>query len=148
MNNLNFLTNDVILTDENPLPTEVTSQPVETSQTTEVPAGEVDAAATGVSYGWGGVILMYVAIFAAMYFFFIRPQRKREKEIKEKQSSLQLNDEIITQSGMYGKIVDIGADVFVIEFGTNKGVRVPVRKTECYPSPGYNMSQVTVEETK
>ena len=65
-----------------------------------------------------------------MYFFMFRPQRKREKEMKNLQSSLRVGDNIVTSSGMYGKIMDVGQDCFVVEFGTNRGVRIPIRKAD------------------
>jgi len=76
------------------------------------------------------LIFMYVAIFAVAWMFIIRPQRKRQKAQSEMQSALQVGDSIMTNSGMYGKIVDMGTDVYVIEFGTAKGVRIPVAKSE------------------
>ncbi len=74
--------------------------------------------------------LIYVAVIGALYFFSIKPQRKREKLAKEMRSSLQVGDNIVTSTGFYGKIVDIGGDVFVVEFGTNKGIKIPVNKND------------------
>lgn len=81
----------------------------------------------------GGIVsmlLIYVALFGVIWFFMIRPQKNRQKKIQELQSSLKVGDNIVTNSGMFGKIVDIGEDVFIIEFGTIKGIRIPVVKTE------------------
>jgi len=76
------------------------------------------------------IYVFYIAVIAAMYFFMFRPQRKREKEMKNLQSSLRVGDNIVTSSGMYGKIMDVGQDCFVVEFGTNRGVRIPIRKAD------------------
>ncbi len=88
------------------------------------------------------IIVAYVAIFGALYFFTIRPQRKREKEMKTLQASLKPGDNIITSSGFYGRIVDVYDDNFVVEFGTNKGVRIPIRKSEIIgiKEPGNGLS--------
>ncbi|MDR1531825.1 MAG: preprotein translocase subunit YajC [Clostridiales bacterium] len=75
-------------------------------------------------------ILIYGALIAALYFFMIRPQRKREKEMKAMQASIGIGDNVLTSSGMYGSITAVGEDCFVVEFGTNKGVRIPVRKSD------------------
>lgn len=75
-------------------------------------------------------ILLYAAMFAAMYFFLIRPQRKQAKAMKELQETLAIGENIITSNGMYGKIVGIGEDSFLIEFGENRGVRIWVRKSD------------------
>ncbi len=96
-------------------------------------AAETTAAA-GSSGGigmWGMIIyiLFFVVIF---YCFIIRPQRKKDKQLKEMQSSIQIGDDVVTSSGFYGKVVDLNDEVAVVEFGTNKGVRIPVRKSEIY----------------
>lgn len=113
-----------------------------------------DAAAEGVTQAaqqaaggigmWGMVlyILFFVAIF---YFFIIRPQKKKEKQLKEMQDSVKVGDDVMTSSGFFGKVVDIQDDVAIVEFGTNKGVRIPVKKSEIYgnKSAGTNTSAET-----
>ena len=81
----------------------------------------------------GGILpmlLIYGAIFGAMWLLMIRPQRKRQKEQREMLDALRVGDNIVTSNGLFGKITDIGEDVYVVEFGTNKGVRIPVLKTD------------------
>ncbi len=78
--------------------------------------------------GVTGMIIYMIVIFGAMWFFAIRPQKKKEKELVEMQNSIKVGDEVLLQSGVYGKIVDSINDVFIIEFGLNKGVRIPVKK--------------------
>ena len=80
--------------------------------------------------GMSGVVVMYVVIFGFAWLLIIRPQKKRQKTQQEMLSSLQVGDNIVTNSGLFGKIVDVGADVYIVEFGTVKGVRIPVTKTE------------------
>lgn len=63
-------------------------------------------------------------------FFAIRPQKKREKELSNIQNAIKVGDWVMTSSGFYGKVVDIADQVFVVEFGMNKGVRIPIRKSE------------------
>lgn len=48
-------------------------------------------------------ILMMVAIFAIMYFFMIRPQNKKQKEIANFRKNLEVGQSIITAGGIYGK---------------------------------------------
>ncbi len=45
------------------------------------------------------------------------------------QSSIETGDSVLTNGGMYGKVVDKVNDVYIVEFGTNKSVRVPVQKS-------------------
>lgn len=60
--------------------------------------------------GGGGdysFLIMMVAIFAIMYFFMIRPQNKKQKEIANFRKNLEVGQEVITAGGIYGKIKEI-----------------------------------------
>jgi preprotein translocase subunit YajC len=61
------------------------------------------------------LILVYAAIFGAMWFFFIRPQRKKQKEEKKMRENLQVGDEVVTIGGIYGRVVSLKEDTMVIE---------------------------------
>ena len=52
-------------------------------------------------------IIMIVVLFAFMYFMIIRPQSKRNKELKLLQDSLKEGDLIVTFEGIYGDIVEM-----------------------------------------
>jgi preprotein translocase subunit YajC len=53
------------------------------------------------------MILMMVAIFAIMWFFMIRPQQKRQKEIQKFQNSLAEGTQVVTGGGIYGTVKSI-----------------------------------------
>ena len=53
-------------------------------------------------------IIMIVFLFGSMYFMIIRPQSKRNKELKLLQDSLKEGDRIVTFAGIYGDIVEVG----------------------------------------
>lgn len=61
-----------------------------------------------------------VIVFAAMYFFMIRPTQKREKEVNKMRENLNVGDNIITIGGIKGKIIKIGDDFVVIESSNSK----------------------------
>ena len=63
---------------------------------------------------------MLVLLFAAMYFFMIRPQKKQEKKINEMRDNLQVGDEITTIGGIIGRIVSIKDETVLIETGRDK----------------------------
>jgi preprotein translocase YajC subunit len=65
-----------------------------------------------------------------LYFLMIRPQKKREKEVKETQALIKAGDSIVTSSGLFGKVTSVGGDCFLVEFGTNKSVIIPIRKSD------------------
>jgi preprotein translocase subunit YajC len=61
--------------------------------------------------------LMLIIMFVLLYFMAIRPQKKRDRELKEMQESLQVGDEIVTGGGIVGIVVRTGDDTVVIETG-------------------------------
>lgn len=68
--------------------------------------------------GAGGSLMMIgmlVLMFGLMYFIIIRPQKKKEKEEKKMRENLQIGDEVVTIGGIYGRVVSLKDDSFVIE---------------------------------
>jgi preprotein translocase subunit YajC len=86
-----------------------------------------DQAANGMSS-----IIMIVALIAIFYFFMIRPQQKRQKEIKKFRDGLSKGDKVITAGGIYGKIRDIKDSTIIVEIAEN--VKITVDKGSVYPS--------------
>ena len=76
--------------------------------------------------GGMGMILMMVAIFAIMWFFMIRPQQKKQKEIRNFQNSLQEGAKVVTGGGLYGTVkrIDLQNNVVEVEEAHNVVVRV------------------------
>ena len=66
------------------------------------------------------MFLPLIIMFALLYLFAIRPQKKREKEQKEMQQSLEVGDEIVTNAGIVGIVIKTGEDTVVIETGGEK----------------------------
>jgi len=96
----------------------------------------------------GGIAIYIVALIALFYFFAIRPQKKKEKELINIQNAIQVGDWVMTSSGFYGKVADIADQVFVVEFGTNKGVRIPVRKSEIIGNKEPNLTVSPISDTE
>ena len=86
------------------------------------------AAGGGLSMSW--IFIYIIVIFAAMYFMSIRPQKKRQRQMEEMRTKIKPGDSVLCNTGMYGRVVDVTAECFIVEFGMNKGVRVPVIKSE------------------
>ena len=78
-----------------------------------------ESSAGATSGSWMSWIMIAV-IFAALYFLTIRPQNKKEKELRNLRNSLKPGDEIITIGGIYGKIVRVTDDRVVIMVGSEK----------------------------
>ena len=82
----------------------------------------------------GGIsgIVMIVVLIAIFYFMMIRPQQKKQKEIRKFREGLQTGDSIITAGGIYGKIKEIKENVFIISIAD--GMSIKIDKGSVYPS--------------
>lgn len=81
--------------------------------------------------GGGNMIfinVVYALIIGAFYFFAIRPQKKKQKAQDAMISAIEVGDSILTTSGFYGVIIDITDEVVIVEFGSNKNCRIPMKK--------------------
>lgn len=65
-------------------------------------------------------IFMMVILFALMYFMMIRPQKKKDKEIKQMRDNIAIGDEVITIGGIHGKIVKVNDEVVTLEMNHAK----------------------------
>lgn len=65
--------------------------------------------------GLSGMIIPMVIFIGGMYFLMIRPQKKRDKEVRDMRDSLKNGDRIITIGGIKGKVLKVGDDYVVIE---------------------------------
>ena len=72
-------------------------------------------AAGGGSMMW----IMLIAMFVIMYFFMIRPQNKKQKEIANFRKSLQVNQSVITAGGIHGT-----DDYIVLEIASNVKIKI------------------------
>jgi preprotein translocase subunit YajC len=75
---------------------------------------------------------MFVGIIVIFYFFMIRPQQKRQKELRKQRESMGKGDSVVTAGGIYGKIREVRDDSFMIEIDQN--VKIRVDKNSVYPS--------------
>lgn len=82
------------------------------------------AAAQQAGNGLWSMVIMFVLIFAVMYFFMIRPQKKQQKAIEEMRKSLTKGDKVITAGGIYGTIADIDETSVLIKVDGDVKIRV------------------------
>lgn len=79
-----------------------------------------DQAAQQPAASLGGMFIPLIGMFVILYFIAIRPQKKRDRELKEMQENLQVGDEVVTGGGIVGIVVSVGEDTVVIETGGAK----------------------------
>ena len=78
--------------------------------------------------GWTTVVLYLVVIGAFFYFAAIRPQKKEQKRLNAMLSTMEVGDVVVTTSGFYGVLIDITEDDVIVEFGSNRNCRIPMKK--------------------
>ena len=87
-------------------------------------------AAGQVQGGMWTSLIMIVLIFVVMYFFMIRPNVKKQKEIKKFQDSLKNGDKVVTAGGIYGKVKDVKETEVLLEI--SQGVCITVDKNSVF----------------
>lgn len=75
------------------------------------------------------MLLMMVAIFAIMWFTMIRPQQKKQKEIRKFQNNLKEGDRVIVGGGVYGTVKHIDLEKGIVEVEIARGVVITVHKS-------------------
>lgn len=76
-----------------------------------------------------GLIVLLVFIF---YFFMIRPQSKRQKEIRKFREGIKKGDSVVTAGGIYGRVKEVRETSFLLEIAN--GVTIRIDKNSVYPS--------------
>ena len=87
---------------------------------------EMSGAATVVSLI--GSLLPMILIFVVFYFMLIRPQRKKDKQVKEMLNNLKKDDRICTIGGIYGTIVGLKDDTVTLAVGKDNLSMVVARR--------------------
>ena len=87
-----------------------------------------EAAATTTAGGdMLSMLIMIVVMVAVFYFLLIRPQRKKDKAVKDMLSALKVGDRICTIGGFYGTIAHIKDDSITLKFGSMENTVVIAR---------------------
>ncbi len=68
--------------------------------------------------------LPLILIIVVFYFFMIRPQMKRQKELKKFREALKKGDKVLTTGGIYGRIAEIEDHTVLLEVDNNVKIRV------------------------
>ncbi|MCC7429532.1 preprotein translocase subunit YajC [bacterium] len=68
--------------------------------------------------------LPFALIIIVFYFFLIRPQAKKQKEQAEMLKTLKKDDEVVTNGGLYGKIISVEDKTVTVKFGNNQPIKV------------------------
>lgn len=83
----------------------------------------------------GGMLTigMMVLLFAIMYFFMIRPQNKKQKEIQKFRDALTVGQDVVTIGGIHGTIKNINAEEGTVTLEVATGVKIVFAKEAINP---------------
>jgi preprotein translocase subunit YajC len=69
-------------------------------------------------------LLPLLLVFVIFYFFMIRPQMRRQKEVNNFRSSISKGDKVVTTGGLYGKVVEVNETFVILEIANDVKVKV------------------------
>ncbi|WP_296645386.1 preprotein translocase subunit YajC [Romboutsia sp. 13368] len=72
-------------------------------------------------------LLMWVVVFGVFYFLLIRPQKKKDKQLKDMRSNLNVGDKVTTIGGIVANVAKVEENVVILELGPNR-TKVPFEK--------------------
>jgi len=87
----------------------------------------LEAPAAPAEGGNGIILIAYGLMFVAFYFFVIAPQRKQQKEVQKFQSELSIGSSVMTNGGIFGKVVQLGDTKVTLQVA--EGVRIVFLRT-------------------
>ena len=74
------------------------------------------------------LVIIYAVVLGGLWFLLMRPQKKEQKRLNAMLSELEVGDSVVTTSGFYGVVIDITEEDVIVEFGSNKNCRIPMKK--------------------
>lgn len=89
--------------------------------------------AAGAQGGGLQMIIMMAVLFAIMYFFMIRPQQKKQKELQKMRDALKVGDRVVTSGGLHGTVSSINEEQRLVVINADKGVNLTFSKDAVTP---------------
>ncbi|MDY3244482.1 MAG: preprotein translocase subunit YajC [Candidatus Limiplasma sp.] len=112
---------------------------LETAASTAATAADGTATTASAGVEMLGMLLPLVLMFVVFYFFLIRPQKKKDKKVKDMLAALKPGDRICTIGGIYGTIKSIKDDTIELSVGREDTKMIVARWAI------RNVEEVTVE---
>jgi preprotein translocase subunit YajC len=101
----------------------------------------------GGIFGQINMLIPFIAMFAIFYFLLIRPQQKKQRELRQLLQNLKRGDRVVTSGGIYGTIVKIRNDIIHLEIADQVRIRVNKSSISEVVAEGDKMLE-EVEESK
>jgi preprotein translocase subunit YajC len=90
--------------------------------------------------------IMMILIFVVFYFFMIRPQTKKQKELQAQREAMKKGDKVVTAGGIYGEIKEVQETTFIITIA--KDVTIKVSKDSVFADASDAAQAAAAEEKK
>lgn len=68
--------------------------------------------------------LPLILVFVVFYFFMIRPQMKKQKEMNNYRSSLKRGDKVVTTGGIYGRVYEVKDNYITMDVGGDVKLKI------------------------
>lgn len=81
-------------------------------------------AAQGTAGSQWSFWIMMILIFVVFYFFMIRPQTKKQKELQKQRDAMKRGDKVVTAGGIYGEIKEVQENTFIITIAKDVTIKV------------------------
>lgn len=81
-----------------------------------------------------GMFLPLIVVFVIFYFLIFRPQQKQQKVRKEMLANLKRGDEVITNGGIYGKVVELSDLTVMLQVANNINIKVDRSQLNVIPA--------------
>jgi len=88
--------------------------------------------------------IMMILIFVVFYFFMIRPQTKKQKELQAQRDAMKKGDKVVTAGGIYGEIKEVQENAFIITIA--KEVTIKVAKESVFADASDAAEQAAAEK--
>jgi preprotein translocase subunit YajC len=98
--------------------------------------GGEEAPAAGPGCGDLGTMLPFFVIIGIFYFLLIRPQSKRQKKHNELVQTLNKGDRVITNSGIYGRVISVDDHTLNVEIAKNTEIKILKNQVACHQQDG------------
>ncbi|MGM9809350.1 MAG: preprotein translocase subunit YajC [Paludibacteraceae bacterium] len=72
---------------------------------------------------WGFWVMMAL-IFVVFYFFMIRPQTKKQKELQKQRDNMKKGDKVVTAGGLYGEIKEVQENTFLVTIAKDVTIKI------------------------
>ena len=102
----------------------------------------------GGIFGQVTMLIPFIAMFAIFYFLLIRPQQKKQRDLRQLLQNLKRGDRVVTSGGIYGTIVKIRNEIVHLEIADQVRIRVNKSSIADVIGEGDKMLEEVEEQTK